>query len=96
MMTLLADAAPVPPFDWTPAISAIGSVGFAVFFAAYAATKLIPDLIKDNREQVERLTSDHRESVEKVTTQHAATIKEIVGEMKEQRNDFDRWKTNRT
>lgn len=65
----------------TPFLGSAGSLGFAIWFAWYTATTLIPNQNKE-----------HREAFDKLNTTHAETIKGLVGEMKEQRETFERMK----
>ncbi len=84
-MLILADAAVATGIDMTaitPAISAIGSIGFAFWFGYYTTTKTIPDL-----------QSAHQEQMDKKDAVHAATIDRILNELKESRDSFDRWRS---
>ena len=66
----------------TPALSAIGSLGFAIWFAYYTTTVTLPSQQKEHREQIRELSETH-----------AATVKELVTEMRSGRESFDRWRT---
>ena len=64
MLTILAEA--VPGLDVsaiTPALSAIGSLGFAIWFAYYTTTKTLPDQQKEHREQIRELTETHSATI---------------------------------
>lgn len=83
MLTILAEgtaAASIP--DWTPFFSAISSIGFTAWFGWHTATRTIPSMQKE-----------HREERQQMVAQHAVTIKELVAEIKEEREAFDRWRT---
>lgn len=78
MPILFADAMA----DLAPIFSSVGSIGFAVWFGGYTAMYLLPGMQKA-----------HIDAVDKITDKHAETIKQLVDEMKEQREVFDRWRT---
>lgn len=78
MPLLLADSGIA---DAMPALSAVGSLGFAIWFAWYTTTTTIPNQQKEHRETIDRLTVTHSE-----------TIKELVAEMRAQRDAFDKWR----
>lgn len=80
MLLILADAG-VSLTDAMPAISAVGSLGFAIWFAWYTTTTTIPNQQKEHREAIDRLTMTHSE-----------TIKEIVTEMRSQRDAYEKWR----
>lgn len=80
MLLTLADAG-VNLTDAMPAVSAVGSLGFAIWFAWYTTTTAIPNQQKE-----------HREAIDKLTTTHSDTIKEIVTEMRLQREAYDKWR----
>lgn len=79
MLSLLAEAMTVA--DVMPAISSVGSLGFAIWFAYYTTTTTLPTQQKQHQEQLEKLTETHAE-----------TIKEIIGELRQYRESFDRWR----
>ena len=79
MPILLADA--VAMADLAPIFSSVGSIGFAVWFGGYTAMYLLPGMQKA-----------HIDAVDKITGKHADTIRQLVEEMKEQREAFDRWR----
>ncbi len=87
LMLLIADA--VSPavsagFDAsaiTPVVSAVGSLGFAIWFAWYTTVYTLPALQKEHR--------DERAQAQAVFAQ---TVKDLVEEMKSSREMFDRWK----
>lgn len=64
-----------------PAISSLSSVGFALWFAHYATTVAMP-----------KQQAEHREAMREQCHVHATTIKELVGELREHRESYDRWK----
>ena len=82
MLTILAETAAMDVSAITPALSAIGSLGFAIWFAYYTTTKTLPDQQKE-----------HRDAMKDMTETHASTIKELVAEMRSGRESYDRWRT---
>jgi len=78
---LAADAVAFDVASITPAISAIGSVGFAVWHSWFVTTKTIPTQ-----------QAEHREAIKELTQTYSQTTRELVNEMKEQRESYDRWK----
>ena len=83
MLTILAETAAMDVSAITPALSAIGSLGFAIWFAYYTTTKTLPDQQKE-----------HRDAIKELTETHSNTIKELVAEMRAGRDAFDRWRTD--
>lgn len=81
MSTILADASALDVSAMTPALSAIGSLGFAIWFAYYTTTKTLPDQQKE-----------HREAIKELNETHANTIKELVTELRSSRESYDRWR----
>ena len=69
----------------TPALSAIGSLGFAIWFAYYTTTVTLPNQQKE-----------HRDAIKELADTHAGTIKELVAEMRSSRDAFDRWRMTGT
>lgn len=65
-----------------PAISSVSSLGFAIWFAWYTATHTIP-----------KQQQEHREAIKDLTSLHAKTIEDLLDELKEQRDAYDRWKS---
>jgi hypothetical protein len=79
---MLADTTAMDVSAITPALSAIGSLGFAIWFAYYTTTKTLPDQQKE-----------HRDAIKELTETHAGTIKEMMAEMRSGRESFERWRT---
>ena len=82
MSLILAESAIGLP-DLTPVVSAIGSLGFAIWFAYYTTTTTLPNQQKEHRDQIRELSDSH-----------ANTIKELVAELRAGRESYDRWRTN--
>jgi len=81
LLTLLfadTDAASI-----TPVISALGSLGFAIWFAWYTVTVTLP------KQQVE-----HREERAAVRGELLEMLNRLVDEMKQSREAYDRWKSD--
>jgi len=57
------------------------SIGFATWFAYYTTTTTLP-----NQQKM------HREQLKEVQDSFSASLKEIIGEMRAEREAFDRWK----
>ena len=97
LLLLLAEAgaavAGVTLTDVTPIISSIGSLGFAIWFAYYTATTLIPNQQKEHRDQIEKITNTHANTIEKSAAYHSSMVDKIVGEMKAARDSFERWRS---
>ena len=81
MPVLLANA--VEMADLAPIFSSVGSIGFAVWFGGYTAMYLLPGMQKS-----------HIDAVDKITEKHSESIKELVEEMRQQREAYDRWRTS--
>jgi len=81
MLLLAAEGAGLTIENVMPALSSVSSVGFAIWFAYHTATVAMP-----------KQQAEHREAIKELTTTHAQTIRDIVDEMKEHREAFDRWK----
>lgn len=83
LTTLIADAASTTDIvtNVMPALSSIGSTGFAIWFAYYTTTTTLPTQQKE-----------HREVVDKIVSTHAETIRELVTELKAGREAHDRWR----
>lgn len=86
---ILAVDGSVPPaavqFDGSsimPALSMVGSLGFAVWYAWYTTTVSIPKLLEGHR--VERL---------EMQTRFDATVHELLDEMRQQRTEFAAWRS---
>lgn len=80
MSLILAEAA-IGLTDFTPVVSAIGSLGFAIWFAYYTTTTTLPNQQKEHRDQIRELSETH-----------ANTIKELVAELRAGRESYDRWR----
>jgi hypothetical protein len=78
-MLTIADAVTIT--DAMPAVSAVGSLGFAIWFAWYTTTTAIP-----------RQQQEHRQQIKELSDTHARTISELVAELRAGRESFDRWK----
>jgi len=92
-MLLLAEAVTQIDFSSvTPIVSAIGSLGFAIWFAYYTTTTTLPNQQKEHREAIKELSVNFTNALQESKTIHAGTIKELVGEMKSARDSYDRWK----
>lgn len=79
-ITLLIAEATLPS-DALSIVSAVGSLGFAIWFAYHTTTVTLP-----------RQQQEHRELLKELAETHAATIKELVSEIRASRESFDRWK----
>lgn len=85
LSTLLAEAAQANGIDLSsimPAISAVGSLGFAIWFAYYTTTVTLPNQQKEHRDE-----RDKRDQL------HYDTIKGLIAELKDARDSFDRWRS---
>ncbi|MBS0207089.1 MAG: hypothetical protein JSS49_29790 [Planctomycetes bacterium] len=87
LFILATDSAIPPPLSFDPstllpAVSTVGSLGFAVWYAYYTTTAVIPKLLEAHR--AERL---------EMQTRFDAQIEQLLAEMKEQRNEFIAWRT---
>lgn len=85
LQILAADPGPAPvafdPSTILPALSTVGSLGFAVWYAWYTTTVSIPKLLEAHRQ--ERLEMQVR---------FDATVHELLNELKEQRCAFAAWR----
>lgn len=79
---LIADASVLMPSDALSVVSAIGSLGFAIWFAYHTTTVTLPRQQQENRELLKELAETH-----------AATIKELVSEIRANRESYDRWRS---
>jgi len=79
MLATEIPAAPVPfdPSSLLPAVSAMGSLGFAVWYAYYTTTVVIPKLLEA-----------HRAERQEMQTRFDARLQDLLSELKEQRNEF--------
>ena len=68
--------------EYLPAVSTLGSLGFAVWYAYYTTTVAIPKLLEAHR--TERLELQER---------FDAALHELLVELKEQRTQFATWMT---
>lgn len=75
--TLAEQSAAIDPSSILPALSTVGSFGFAVWYAWYTTTVSIPKLLEAHR--LERLEMQSR---------YDATIHDLLTDMKEQRTVF--------
>ena len=86
LFILVAEVAPasiaMDPSAILPAVSTVGSLGFAVWYAWYTTTVSIPKLLEAHRQ--ERL---------EMQTRFDATVMQLLTEMKEQRSEFAAWRT---
>jgi hypothetical protein len=90
LLTLAAEAASssstaIDPSSILPALSTLGSLGFAVWYAWYTTTVSIPKLLDVHRQ--ERLEMQVR---------FDACVHELLTEMKEQRIEFAAWRNAAT
>jgi hypothetical protein len=90
---MLADTTAMDVSAITPALSAIGSLGFAIWFAYYTTTKTLPEQQKEHRDAIKELTETHSGTIKELTETHAGTIKEMMAEMRSGRESFERWRT---
>lgn len=67
-----------------PAISTIGSLSFAVWYAWFVTTKSMPDQQREHRDQVERIIASHEKMVFGIVADH----REDVDKLGQQ---YDRW-----
>jgi len=82
---ILAEAGGLDVSSVTPALSAIGSLGFAIWFAYHTTTVTLPNQQKEHREQIKELADTH-----------SNTIKELVSELRAERESYDRWRMTGT
>lgn len=87
MLLILAEAA-ADASNLLPAISAIGSLGFAVWYAYYTTTVAIPKLL--DAHAAERLAMQTRfdKALADERAEFAGVIHGLLAEMKEQRLQF--------
>lgn len=64
-----------------PSIASVTSLGFAIWFAYYTTTVTLPNQQKE-----------HREERDKTQTLFTASLKDVLDEMRTQREFYDRWK----
>jgi len=81
--TTPATSVALDPSSILPALSTVGSLGFAVWYAWYTTTVSIPKLLDAHRQ--ERLEMQAR---------FDAIVHEMLTEMKDQRSEFAAWRTN--
>lgn len=84
ILLMLAEAA-APPVDMasvTPFVASISSLGFAIWFAYYTVSVTLPNQQKEHREERSQIRCELIETIDK-----------LVSEMKNQREAFDRWKS---
>lgn len=82
---LIAEGAAVAAFDLgsiAAPVSALTSVGFAVWYAYYVTTVAMP-----------KLMDAHRAERTEMQTRFDTAIHDLLGEMKEQRQQFSEWMT---
>lgn len=100
-MLLLAAETAIGIADITPVVSAVGSLGFAIWFAYYTTTTTLPNQQKEHRDQIKELTESHAATIKDFVDElkdkresHAETIKELVNELKATREAHERWRTS--
>jgi hypothetical protein len=81
LFALLAEAGGLDVTSITPVVSALGSVGFAIWFGWYVITKTIPDQQKEHRDQITELT----ERFDGIT-------KSLLEEMRANRDAYNSWR----
>lgn len=52
--------------DWGPTITGYGSTGFAIWYAWYVTTKVIPDLVKQFRDEMQLERDYNQKNVDKL------------------------------
>ena len=67
----------------TPVLSAIGSLGFAIWFAWHTVTVTLPVMQKEHREERAAVRGELLEMLNR-----------LVDEMKQNREAYDRWKSD--
>lgn len=92
MLTMLAESAAFDVSAITPAVSAIGSLGFAIWFAFHTVTKTLPRQQKEHREQLKEIIDGHREEIKAVVTKCESVVDKVVVEMRSTRESFDQWR----
>lgn len=93
MLMLLADAAPaMTGADYAQILGAVGSVGFSIWFGYHTTSTTIPNMQKDHREALVALTIRFDQTIKEMAVTHAAAIRELLAELKAEREDFDRWR----
>lgn len=80
ILLILAAEAAADVSGYLPAVSTLGSLGFAVWYAYYTTTVAIPKLLEAHR--AERLELQQR---------FDSALHELLAEMKEQRTQFAAW-----
>ena len=82
MFPILAEAAAgVDLSSALPALSAVSSLGFAIWHSYYITTVVLPTMQKE-----------HREEREKTQDAFTGTIKAMLDELKDARESYDRWR----
>jgi hypothetical protein len=79
--------------DIMPGIQALGSLGFAIWFAYYATTKLIPDQQREHRDTVKEIVAAHAKTLEAVVTEMKLERETFSVQLSLHREGYDRWKT---
>lgn len=70
-------AGPFDPSTLLPTVSALGSLGFAVWYAYYTTTVMIPKLLEA-----------HRTERQELQMRFDARLQQLLAELKEQRQEF--------
>ena len=79
-MVLAEAAVAFDPASIMPALSTLGSLGFAVWYAYYTTTVAVPKLLES-----------HRAERDQMQARFDATIHDLLVEMKQQRDQFEAW-----
>lgn len=84
LLFVLGEGGGFNPADLTAPLSALSSIGFAVWYSWYVTTVAMPKMLES-----------HREERKAAADQHADSVHELLMEMKEQRLQFTAWMTAR-
>jgi len=76
-----------------PAVSMVGSLGFAVWYAWYVTTVAIPKLMADHRAERENVQKRFDQNVIDLRSDFNSDLHALLVEMKEQRAQFTAWMT---
>ena len=87
-MLLLGQSTGIQPIDIVQMAGQFGSVGFAVWFAYYAISKLIPELVKDFRADTKEQRTDFLRHLEQLNSSLDA-LPRAIGENTEATKKLD-------
>lgn len=81
-ISLAQTATPIDGDGWAQLISAIASLGFAVWYAYHTTTKTIPEMQRTHAETITNMQTVHGKTVDEITEKHSVLTDRLLAEFR--------------